>query len=411
MNAGGRALNVEGAKIGRAIHLGIYHNPDGSLERFAAEGEVRLYGAETGGSLICDGGRFKNDVGRRALNANLANIGQHAQFRKAHAEGGLWFFGTRIGADLDLSGAKFGAETPVNLSIVGTEIRGSLKIHKLKTCSKTKIRISDTSCAVLDDELKSWPDRGRLYLDGFVYRRVKDPNKPSLRIKWLRSQLPEKEAERQGQFRPQPYRQLATGLRAQGSEAEAREILIRMAEDRRKWGNLSWPLRFWQRVLWSTIRNGYQPLRAGLWLGLLWVIGFIAFGMGYQAHVMVPSERFSYQEFEKGGTIAGQYDPFCALAYAIDLSLPIISFGQKDRWHPIGTAVTTASVVQTSQHSWPYSIFCQASFTHHWKPHWSADRAATLASVLQLYRWVHLALGWFLTTMLVAGISGLIGRE
>jgi hypothetical protein len=166
-----------------------------------------------------------------------------------------------------------------------------------------------------------------------------------------------KKTERQGGFRPQPYRQLASTLRAHGSDAEARQILIGMAEDRRKWGNLTWPSRFWERILWFTIRNGYQPLRAGLWLGLLWVIGFIAFGTGYQADVMVPSEGSAYQEFAASGRILGQYDPFCALAYSVDLSLPIISFGQKDHWHPIGPVVTTSGAQQASQHSWPYALF------------------------------------------------------
>jgi hypothetical protein len=37
--------------------------------------------------------------------------------------------------------------------------------------------------------------------------------------------------------------------------------------------------------------------------------------------------------------------------------------------------------------------------------------APALATALAVYRWFHIALGWFLATMLVAGISGLVGRE
>jgi len=184
-----------------------------------------------------------------------------------------------------------------------------------------------------------------------------------------------------------------------------------MADDRRRWGDLSRPSRLWQWILWHTIRNGYQPLRATLWLGVLWVIGFFGFGLGYQAHVMVPSERFAYDDFVKTGTVVGQHDPFCALAYSIDLSLPIISFGQKDRWHPMGTDTSASRFAQAGQHSWLYSTLCQASFTRHWTAHGDPTAATTLASVLHVYRWVHAAFGWFLATMLVAGVSGLVGRE
>ena len=114
-------------------------------------------------------------------------------------------------------------------------------------------------------------------------------------------------------------------LRSQGHDAEAKNILIGMAEDRRKWGDLSRSSRAWQWVLWITIRNGHQPLRALYALFILWGIGFIAFGWGYQKLVMLPSDKFAYESFASGQSLPGNYDPFCAPVYAIDTSLPIIA--------------------------------------------------------------------------------------
>ena len=220
-----------------------------------------------------------------------------------------------------------------SLTLYGARIDGALNMRGLRCASDTVVNLEDTSCNVLIDAKEGWPSAGNLMLDGFVYRRLSDPLTPAIRLDWLRRELPSDEGERRGRFRPQPYRQLAGVLRAQGLDAEAKEVLIGMAQDRRRWANLGTLSRFWQLILWITIRNGHQPLRAGLRLLILWLVGFLAFGLGYQMQVMAPSERFAYDGFAQGA-LPGHYEPFCALVYSIDTSLPIIGFGQKDRWHP-----------------------------------------------------------------------------
>ena len=85
----------------------------------------------------------------------------------------------------------------------------------------------------------------------------------------------------------------------------------------------------WQWVLWMTIRNGHQPLRAFYSLLVIWIVGFTLSGWGYQARVMLPTEKSAFEKFEAVQTVPAQYDQFCALTYAIDTSLPIINFGQR----------------------------------------------------------------------------------
>jgi hypothetical protein len=165
--------------------------------------------------------------------------------------------------------------------------------------------------------------------------------------------------------------------------------------------------RFWQGVLWFTIRNGHQPMRAGLWLVILWIIGFLAFGLGYQMQVMVPSEHIAYDVFVKKGVLPGHYPPFCALVYSIDTSLPIIGFGQKDRWYPRLAEMPPPP----GSNDGISGLLCKAGITRRLDPKSMWVSRATLATKLETYRWFHLALGWFLATMVLAGISGLIGRE
>lgn len=266
--------------------------------------------------------------------------------------------------------------------------------------------LGDTSCNVLRKDVSN-PGEHKLELHGFVYRRIEGKEHPKAQLEWLRQQLRAAQQKGRGQFRPQPYRQFANSLRAHGHDAEARACLIRMAEDRRKFANLGLASRAWQLVLWTTIRNGHQPLRALIFLFGLWAIGFVAFGWGYQKHVMEPSDKYAYDDLTQRKALPGQYDPFCALVYAVDSILPIISLGQRDRWHPRAPPTTAP---QTTEHGSLYGFFCEASFTVDWDQHqkWAES---TLATSLAVLRWALVVLGWLFATMLVAGIAGLVGRE
>jgi hypothetical protein len=163
-------------------------------------------------------------------------------------------------------------------------------------------------------------------------------------------------------------------------------------------------------VLWLAIRNGYNPIYAIYSLLCLWMFGFIAFGARYQTHVILPTDKDAYAELTSKGMVPVSNEPFCALTYAIDSSLPIISFGQRDKWH-VAFPEKAIGVAKTDSHGVIYHVLCQATFTRGWFEQAPCGAAATVASVLNLFRWLYLAAGWFLTTMFVAGITGLVGRD
>jgi hypothetical protein len=172
-------------------------------------------------------------------------------------------------------------------------------------------------------------------------------------------------------------------LRSQGHEAEARDVLIGMARDRRKYARLSWSSWFWSLVLWHVIRNGYQPLRAVVWLLALWAANAIVFSAAYDAGLMGPTDQRAFEAFVASqGSVPAWYSPFRATSFAIDLSLPIISLGERDKWRPLARPV-------------------------HGKP----DVPAWLPGALSVWRWVAIVAGWFLASMLVAGVAGLVGKQ
>jgi hypothetical protein len=426
-NANGAALSAQGAKIDGDVCL---------QNNFKSDGEVTLDRAEIGGALHCNGGIFKNANGR-ALNANYAKIGRDVILELA-VQGMISLEGASIAGDLTLLSKRISEASPApaagaTLSLQRANIIGTLDLQGMPKDVKTKVDLGDSSCNVLRKHVSNPGEEHKLELHGFVYRRIEGQENPKAQLKWLRQQLRAAQQEGPGQFRPQPYRQFANSLRAHGHDAEARACLISMAEDRRKFANLSWASRAWHRVLWTTIRNGHQPLRALIFLFLLWAVGFVAFGWGYQKRVMEPSDKYAYDDLTLSKTLPGQYDPFCALVYAVDSILPIVSLGQRDRWHPRAppaaappttapqnTASQTAasqnsasqnSALQTEGHGSLYDFFCEASFTVHWDPHRKWAESSTLATSLAVLRWFLVVLGWLFATMLVAGIAGLVGRE
>ena len=374
-NPGAVALDCEKAEIG-----GVYLR-----NGFRSEGEVRLRKADIRANLECqsarfgDGGRFKTVV----LRVERAKIDGAVLLREGfRAEGPVVVLAAEIRGDLDLREADF--STPGSgLNASQANIKGRLFIHRTRVRADTWIVLDSAACAVLDDDLTSWPRDGHLVLDGFVYQRLQYPGDANARLVWLRGQLPKERAQRRDQFRPQPYRQLAQVLRTQGHEAEARDVLIGMARDRRKYAQLSWSSWFWSLVLWHVIRNGYKPLRAAVWLLALWVANAIVFGAGYDVGLMGPTDQKAFEAFAANqGSVPAWYSPFNATSFAIDLSLPIISLGERDKWRPLTKPVNGKPSVPT------------------WLP-----------GALSVWRWVAIVTGWFLASMLVAGVAGLVGKQ
>lgn len=100
----GTSLQAEGAKVARDV---LFRNG------FAAEGGVRLLGAHIGGNLDCDGGKFQNPAkpgavsSGMALNAGGVNVGRSVFLRRGFAaEGQVRLYGARIGGNLEFDGGQ-----------------------------------------------------------------------------------------------------------------------------------------------------------------------------------------------------------------------------------------------------------------------------------------------------------------
>lgn len=271
------------------------------------EGEVRLLGAAVGGDLECQNATFKN-AGDVTLNANSIKVtGSVSLGDSCSVEGEVNLRGAEIGGQLNCGGGQFAAESLVDVqqaSVAGAflwqNVKWNLESERqakpgspVRPLPSAWLNLTHTTVGPLADDKESWPSTGRLLLDGFVYARIAaGPLDANSRLEWLRRQ--------EDGFFPQPYLQLAKVLREAGDDSGARRVLIAMENSRVKdpkrgwWSkdpNLSWWSWIWAWALRLTINHGYQPFRAGWWVALFVLTGFLLFSWGHDAGVLTGDQR------------------------------------------------------------------------------------------------------------------------
>jgi hypothetical protein len=153
----------------------------------------------------------------------------------------------------------------------------------------------------------------------------------------------------QSSFAPQPYEQLASHYRRLGHEDEARRVLL--VRERRRRATQRPVGRVWGWLLEATVGYGYRPWIAGIWLVLLTLLGSLVF----HTHTPLPNKK-------------GEGAPFNPVAYTLDLLIPVGGLGQRDGWH------------------------------------WADGGVQGLAYAL-------IALGWVLTTTVLAGVTRALSRN
>jgi len=354
---------------------------------FLAQGEVRILGAHAS-NLNCSRGSFLS-AGRAALAADGARVNGDVSLSAGfRASGAVHLVGVNIDGDLNCIGAELVADSAAEAersTVKGAFFWRAVSNSKATPDRRFSLNLSHTSVGPITDERQSWPSAGNLRLDGFEYSQIAHgPVDATSRLDWLGRQS--------HGFWPQPYRQLAKVLQERGDDAGARKVLIKLEDLRRrhekpKQPELSWSylwslLRWlWRGVLKYTIAYGYRPYYALGWAVLVVVFGSWLFGRGRVAGIVAPSDKDAYEFFTENAHLAPSYYPrFSAFFYSLDAFLPIINLGQKDHWMPnanLGVRV----------------------FGH--KDGWW----------LRDYLWLHIILGWVLTTLFVAGISGVVSRR
>lgn len=185
-------------------------------------------------------------------------------------------------------------------------------------------------------------------------------------------------------------------------EKEKRQRAARRARLRRDhlYEDADW-FAIWDRVMGATTLYGRMPLLAFLWLAGVWLLGLFLFSWAYEAQAFKPGSALvqrapewvacdpNYAAGSSGAARhAGQgsqlacflqqpeaaaYPAFHAGMYAADTLIPVVAFGLAEFWAP--------------------------------------DERHAAGWWARGYLWAHIALGWALSLLAVAGFSGLIRTD
>lgn len=299
--AGSVALGMDAIRVGGSVYLG-----DG----FEARGEVRLLRARVGGDLDCTKGAF------------------------LHAEGdALSAEGAEVGGSVFLSE---GFTAAGRVSLVMTSVRGGLSLKQIADPSKYRLDLESADVATLQDEEKSWPPKGCLHLNGFLYSETtRDaPWDAKSRLRWLRRQQGD-------EIYLQPYEFLARKLGEVGATQAATQVRIAKSWDTRtaQRRQIRFPPCRWARWTWDLflrVAFGYGYRLGATWLGLglvLLFVGAVVFHWSSSRGMimpMIPPQSALEQAEGPAGLAVPHFHP---VLYSLDLLLPI-RLGIAEKWQP-----------------------------------------------------------------------------
>ena len=402
-----------------------------SLSADQAEFDGSLYirgGSEVSGEISLAGTRIKGDI--QICDAVIRAEGQDAIFAPQlvldgslflgnypysdgettlTTEGMLFFSSLRAAHDVFVShcaiaphedpllGGVFGETEEhgrgIALSFARAQVGGLLYLQDL-AISRGVVNLAGATVARLADEPDAERETYPIRLDGFRYTDFSRHTTTSLkaRLNWLERRPADTP------FTAQPYEQLSQVLSAMGHRLDAQAVLMRKeramrAEDRALMTNpgrlgLAWAADL---ILRGAIGYGYKPARAlivsivliltiGLFFQKTWNAGDMApnaapilvsrdWIAATQSHPDNPAAFWS-----QPGQAGQDFETFNAFSYAADLLIPIVDLGQESAWAP------------------------------------STSRSP-LGRVGWWLRWFAKAVGWVVTALVAAALTGVIRRE
>ena len=347
--------------------------------------------------------------------------------RDLHTKGEVRFVSARISGNLESDSGLFENAGGKALNAAGARITGVL-FWREGSHATGVIDLTAAEIGHICDDPACWPERGDLLLNRCRYGAFTGKGVSGAeRIRWLDLQAPERWGD---DFWPQPWEQCAKVLREMGHPEDARQVLIakeerqrrvkrdgaaaRLSDIRRRIAKVdreapahdidarlaardglvgAWlalaGLRLRDGALGALIDYGHRPLKAAGWLAGFWILGAVLFGVAHGDGGFKPNNAFilakdEWTQCAAGGERRGDhpstlacyraqpeaagYPAFNAALYSLDTLVPVVDLEVQEYWVP-------------------------------------DERAAPWA---RWYLWGHIATGWFLALLAVAGFSGLV---
>ena len=402
---------------------------------FSCRSTVTLVGAKIGGLLDCTEAIFgsattlhHDDSHRIALDLSLATVSTDLWLTGATVAGGwLRMNSAKIYGDVIIRNLRMEEHTKAGVTLMRAAVDGTFLWTDIdvRRAPDAHLLLDHAQLGRLGDDAGSWPRAGQLSLAGLRYGTlIQGPQDVDRRIEWLRRQPA-------STFSLQPYEQLASVFRAGGQESAARRVAIARENDRRRREGLrllhvltlhyhslifflsahggSLPdrterraygtptdqhtgmsLRSWigSHVLRATIGYGYASGRTLIWSFIFVSLGWLTLEIAYNANpcVLTPADvvpdSFQTCGARQGGSVVAKGgQTFNALVYSLDAFLPVGDLRQESRWLP------------------DPRVRCELRGGNY-----------PCGRLLRGYLWLQTLAGWVLTTLGIAGLTGLVRK-
>lgn len=307
-------------------------------------GSILLPSVKIGANLDLGGSRLVNPSyyrdGNRKPSVNLRDseitrdlICATRLDRNFSAHGEIRMRRAQIGRETNFTGAELGSSpsgTVLNASgLVTQELRLEVAVRP-----RGRINLRHARCLRLADNAKLWDAEGRIDLDDFRYDTLaeqiplEDDEQVRTRLRWLRHAM-------RDSYRPGPYDQFSTMLRAAGNEEHASTVLldkqrwryVALAEGYRVLGPL---VRLWSWLQRWMVGYGYRPMRA-----LFWLVTVLASGTVWFAARPAPSPV----------STDDAHLIWSPPLYTLDQLVPIVDFGYANKWSFVGPSQWISAIL------------------------------------------------------------------
>ena len=259
----------------------------------------------------------------------------------------------------------------------GAKINGTLYLYRWVNREKVFLDLGFCSTGMLLDSEDSWPISGNLILNGFTYKFINElsPLEVDKRIQWIRSQS-------RKHYSFQPYEQLSRVYLNSGHENASVQVLVAKQKDYRNFDRRNAITKIRDLVLDHTISYGYKPLQVLKFTFFAIILGTLIFKIGYLQGIITPTDIAPFDPSQDNVSI--DYPGFHPFIYSIDTFIPIVDFHQQAYWlpNPQRGVILNLKLVKIR----------------------SGD-------FLRYYLWFHIILGWTLTSLCVAGLTGVVKNQ
>jgi len=359
-------------------------------EKFRCDGEFDLVSAQVGGHLSCNRAAFYNPVGH-SLNAHSIHVIGGVFLNEGFtSQGEVSLVGASIGGQLVVQSASFSNDTGHAFAAQDMNVEQIFFWRKV-TLDHGTVLLTGAHVDAIADDPESWPI-GQVMMDGLTYERFTYSDASlEARLNWLN-------AHTSNEFQPQPHQQLAKVFGEMGHRLDQGRVLMEMegklrANQREDMARLRrWRFGLWDWILRVFTGYGYRPWRVSRLAAPLIIavafFGYVIWHNGDFAPAQTPALMSQgWQTLAAGDRVANpaaewsandgpgrDYETFNPIIYAFDLVVPLVNLGQEDAWAP------------STSRGLPGKI-----------AHW----------VLPIVE----VLGWIITALGAAAVTGVIRRE